>query len=109
AVHPGAVGAVEVGQDDVAVLGLDLGVVAADPLVVEPQDVPLLAADRNRHRHVPVHAPLVDAFENEERHGTHSEILHVCAGAAGSRPGSWSYSTNLGPAPFRVRNRTPVP
>ena len=45
AVDTGAVGAFQVGQDDVVVVLLNLGVEPADALVVEAEDVALLAAD----------------------------------------------------------------
>src|SRR5437763_1618111 len=60
AVDAGAVGAFEVGDDDLAVVELDLGMEAADALVVEPEDVALLPADRDRGWKVPIDFALVD-------------------------------------------------
>ena len=71
AVHARAVGAVEVGQDDVAVFHLDLGVEPADALVVEPQAVAFLAADGDGDWEVLVDPALVHAFEDEESDGSH--------------------------------------
>ena len=75
AVDAGAVGAFQVGQDDVAVLELDLGVEAADALVVEAQEVPFLAADGHRDRQVAEDPALVDPFEDLERHRLHRNPL----------------------------------
>src|SRR5208283_6146319 len=71
AVDPGAVGAFQVGQDDVAVVMLDLGVKAANPFIVEPEQVALLAADRQGDGQLAEDAALVDSLEHLE-----SYVLH---------------------------------
>src|SRR5262249_49142209 len=45
AVDAGAVGAFQVGQDDVAVVLLNLGVEAADAFIIQAEDISLFAAD----------------------------------------------------------------
>src|SRR5262249_6399369 len=47
-VDPSAIGAIEIGQDDVAFLGLDLGVITAHSLIVEPERITFLPTDRHR-------------------------------------------------------------
>ena len=73
AVDAGAVGAFQVGQDDVVAVLLDLGVETADPFVVEAQPVALFAADRDRRRQVPEDAAFVDALKDLERNLGHSD------------------------------------
>ena len=68
AVDAGAVGAFQVGQDDVAVVELDLGVEAADALVVEAEEVAFLPADGDGGGQVAEDAALVDAFEHLKGH-----------------------------------------
>src|SRR5262245_42910424 len=71
AVDAGAVGAVQVGQDDVGVVELDFGVVAADPLVVEAELVAFLAADGDGDAEVAPDAAFVDPLDHLERDRFH--------------------------------------
>jgi len=71
AVDAGAVGAFEVGEDDVAVVFLDLGVEAADALVVEPHEVAFLAADGDRRGEVAEHAAAVHPLQDLKRDARH--------------------------------------
>jgi hypothetical protein len=71
AVHPRAIGALEIGEDDLVVVLLQLQVVPADPLVVELDGVPLLAADRDGHREMIEDTAPVGAVENAEGDGSH--------------------------------------
>src|SRR5207253_4162889 len=64
AVHAGAVGAFEIGQDYVAIVDLDLGMKPADALVVEAEEVAFLAPDRQGRCKVAENAALVYAFQD---------------------------------------------
>ena len=72
AVDAGAVGAFQIGQDDVVGVLLDLGVETADALVVEPQAVALLAADGDRCRQLAEDSAFVDSFQHLKRDLRHS-------------------------------------
>src|SRR5260370_36352093 len=63
-VDPRAVGAFQVGQDEIASVLLHLGVKAADPLVIEPQVVAFLTADRERKRKILENPALVHAVQD---------------------------------------------
>src|SRR5262249_17615835 len=63
AVDPGAVGALQVGEDDLGVVALDLGVVAANALVVETEQVALFPANGHRGAQVAEDAALVNPFQ----------------------------------------------
>ena len=64
AVDARAIGAVEVGQDNIVGVNLHLGVKPADALVVEPQDVPFLTTDGDRRLQIPKDPSLVDSFQD---------------------------------------------
>jgi len=66
AINPGAVGALQVGQDHLVVIHLDLGVVAADTFIIQLNRVALLAADRDRRFQVGICASAVSTIENAE-------------------------------------------
>src|SRR5262249_3843804 len=99
------VGTLEVGEDDLAVVELDLGVEAADALVVEPQDVALLPANGDGGGQLAEDAALVDSFEHLKGYRRHRMILRdVRPSRAGRRhcscpSGRWGPFG--GPAPAR--------
>ena len=61
-----AVGALEIGEDDLVVVLLELEVVAANPFVVELDRVALLAADRDRRGEAFEHLATVGAVQDSE-------------------------------------------
>src|SRR5215468_8360035 len=77
-VDAGAVGTFEVGEDDLAVVELHLGVVTADALVVEAQEVALFAADGHRRRQVAEDAALVDSVQHPKGNSRHRSTLGTC-------------------------------
>ena len=64
AVDLGAVGALQVGKDQLAVVFLDLQMEAADPLVVELDGIAFLAADGQRRGNVVEVPPAIGAVQN---------------------------------------------
>lgn len=47
AIHPGAIGAIEISKDHVPLIELYLGVKAADTFVIQPDTIALFAPDRD--------------------------------------------------------------
>ena len=67
-VHTGAVGAFQVGEDQVVAILLDLGMVTTDALVVEPEEVSFFAANRERHGQVAEEPAFIDAVHDLKGH-----------------------------------------
>ena len=84
-VHPRAVGAFQIGQDDFAAVELHLGVVAADAFVVEAKEVALFAADGDRGGQVLEHPALVDPVQHPKGHSRHRGTPRDVDGAAPAR------------------------
>src|SRR5262249_8079907 len=61
----------EVGEDDLVIVVLHLGVEAADAFVVKPQHVAFLAADGHRGVEVAEDPPLVNPFQHLKGHCRH--------------------------------------
>ena len=64
AVDLGAVGALQVGQDQLALVFLDLQVEAADPLVVELDGIAFLPAHGQRRGNLVEGPPAISAIQN---------------------------------------------
>src|SRR5262249_33629575 len=96
AVDAGAVGALEVGDDDLGVVELHLGVESADALVVEAEDVAFLAADGHGRLEVAEDAALVDAFEHLERYGWHRSDPLDASGSRAPSEGAHARRTLAG-------------
>src|SRR5262249_28671363 len=75
AVDARAVGAFQAGEDEFAVVELDLGVETAHALVVEPEDVAFLTANGNGRGQLAEHAALVDSFEHLKGYRRHRNTL----------------------------------
>ena len=82
AVDARAVGAFQIGQNDFAVVELHFGVKAADPFIVEAQDIAFLPTDGDGRRHFTENAAFVDSFEDLKGYGRHrlsSRGARTCA------------------------------
>ena len=66
AIDLGAIGALQVGEDQFAVVFLDLEVEATDPLVVELNGIAFLPADRQRRGNVSEVPPPIGAIQNPQ-------------------------------------------
>ena len=66
-----AVGAFQVGGDDLVAVVLELEVIPADPLVVQLDRIAVLAADRHRRGHVFKHTAAVGAMQDAESDQSH--------------------------------------
>jgi hypothetical protein len=66
-----AVGALQVGGDDLVAVVLEFEVIPADPLVVQLDRIAVLAADRDRRGHVFKHTAAVGAMQDAESDQSH--------------------------------------
>src|SRR5262249_2855268 len=71
AVDAGAVGAFQIRQDDLFVVGLHLGVKATDPLIVEANDIALLPANADGGRQIPKRASFINSFQDLKGYHRH--------------------------------------
>jgi hypothetical protein len=71
AIYASAVGAFEIGKNELAGVFLDLDVVTADALIVELHHVTFLAADRHRRGQMIVDPSAVGAVQNSQCHISH--------------------------------------
>jgi len=63
AVDPSAVGALQIGEDNLAAVLLNLRVKAADPFVIQADRIIILAAERDRSWKIAKHQSALEAFE----------------------------------------------
>src|SRR2546423_15071550 len=74
AIYSRAIGALKVSEDDLAVIELNLGVKAADALVVEAQHVAFFPANGHGGGHLAKDSSLVNTFKDRKCNKRHGPI-----------------------------------
>src|SRR5579871_1068606 len=96
-----AVGAFQVGEDHVVAVLLDLRMVTADSLIVQPQQIAFLTANREWHGQVAEQSAFVNAVHDLKGHLGDGTVCHPKGLPVGSFPcPNWSrtgsHPTELG-------------
>src|SRR5438132_2693556 len=67
-IDAGAVSAFQVGEDQIVPILLDLGMIPADALIIQPQEVTFFASNRKWHSKVAENSTLIDAIHGLKGH-----------------------------------------